>query len=359
METGEGFDKYLAEQMAIINSKLEEYLSNKASDQFIEKILGRAIYEYDKEAINKAVLEPSWYLLNSGGKRWRPVLMLLIIEALGKKREEYIEFSIIPEIIHNATLVHDDIEDRSETRRGKPSVHIKFGEDIAVNLGDFLYYFPIVALLDSKKLTLESKNRILSVYTREMLRVATGQATDIAWHNFLVPLESINEEKYLQMVYNKTGVLARMACKMGAILGGANDEEVEKLGHFGATIGVAFQLQDDLLNITPSTLAEKKGGLGDDITEGKITLMVIDTMQRASQEDKKRLLDILKMHTTDQNIINEAISIIDKYGSKKYAKKRSIEIVKEAWSGIESLLPDSEAKSRIKDLTEFLISRSL
>ncbi len=353
------FDQYLIAQMDVINSKLREYLSDKASDQFIEKILGRAIYDYDKDAIDKAVLEPSWYLLNSGGKRWRPVLMLLVIEALGKNPNDYIEFSIIPEIIHNATLIHDDIEDRSETRRGKPAVHIKYGEDIAVNLGDFLYYFPIVALLDSKKLGIEAKNRVLSVYAREMLRVATGQATDIAWHNFLVPIESISEGKYLQMVYNKTGVLARMACKIGAILGNASEDEVEKLGHFGATIGVAFQIQDDLLNITPSALAEKKGGIGDDITEGKITLMVIDTISKATPKDKSRLIEILGKHTSDKALIEEAISIMAKYHSLEYAKKRSIDIIKDAWKGIDAILPDSEAKGKIKALADFLIERSV
>ena len=288
------FEAYLGEKAGVINAQMKNYLAQNSSDEFLEKLLGKATYKYNHAAIEKALLEPSWYLLGLGGKRWRPVLMMLVIEALGKKSEDFVEFTMIPEVVHNATLVHDDAEDDSPTRRGSPAVHVKYGLDVAINLGDFLYYFPIAALMGSEKLTTRTRGKMMNIYITEMLRVCTGQGMDIAWHRSLVGPEAISEDEYLQMVYNKTGVLARMACELGAMLAGASQSMIKKFGHFGATVGVAFQIQDDLLNIMPSELANNKGGVGDDITEGKITLMVVYALKRAKDADKQRLLEILR-----------------------------------------------------------------
>ncbi|MDE1850382.1 MAG: polyprenyl synthetase family protein [Candidatus Micrarchaeota archaeon] len=362
MKTGKnesGINEYLENRAEEINKIIHESLTMVSSNRSIEKLLGRSGYHYDPETIKKGILEPSLYLLNSGGKRWRPVLMLLIIDALGKNSENFVEFSLIPEVIHNGTLVHDDIEDNSPMRRNQPALHIKYGIDIATNLGDFMYFFPLVALADSSKLSKESKNQVLTVFVKEMTRLSIGQATDITWHKHLIDPMSISTDNYLQMVFDKTGVLARMAAKIGAVLGGADEDTVEALGKFGATIGVAFQIQDDLLNIYPSSVSKSKGGVGEDITEGKLTMLVIHALQKASKTDAQRLIAILNMHTSDPKLIAEAISIIDRYGSKEYAQKVMENIVSNAWQEIEKMLLPSEAKERLKQLAEFLIRRSI
>lgn len=356
--TKDDFESYLKERAEFINTKIREYLEVRSSDQYIETLLGKALYKYNNEAITESVLKPAWYLLGLGGKRWRPILMLLIIEALGKNPDEYIEFAIIPEVVHNATLVHDDIEDDSRTRRGAPAVHIKYGIDVALNLGDFLFYFPVVALLDSKKLSTEVKNKVLSIYVREMLRVTTGQATDIAWHRSMVDPSGITKDNYLEMVYDKTGVLASMACQIAGALCGADDRTIGELGLFGATIGVAFQLQDDVLNLYESRVSHSKGGIGDDITEGKITMLVIHALQNSDEKGRQRLLEILKMHTRDKALINEAIAIITKCKAREYSEKLQEKIVKEAWGRIDKKLPESDAKDRLSQLAEFLIERN-
>jgi geranylgeranyl pyrophosphate synthase len=357
MNNGE-FEDYLRSKAAAINSKLAEYLVKESSDRYVGRLLGRAGHKYHHESLSKAIFEPAWYLIGLGGKRWRSTLMALTIEALGKDSDYYAEFCMVPEIIHNATLIHDDIEDGSVTRRAAPAVHIKYGIDIATNLGDFMFYFPVVALLDSKKLSIKTKNKFLSIYVREMLRATTGQATDLAWHNFLVNPASIEEENYLQMVYDKTGVLARMACKLGGVLCETDDATIEALGNFGATIGVAFQIQDDLLNLYPSRVSETKGGVGEDITEGKISLPVIYALQHSKQKDRKKLLEILKMHTTNQKLKGEAIGIIDASGAKTYCEYVEHKIVKEAWARVNKKLPKSEAKDRLEMMAHFLIDRS-
>jgi geranylgeranyl diphosphate synthase, type I len=359
MENNPQIMEYIKQRGSDVDKKIKEYLTNKDSARYIGSLLGKSGYDYDPKAIYKAILEPATYLLELGGKRWRPVLMLTVIDALGKDSNEYVEFSIIPEVIHNGTLIHDDIEDNSDYRRGALAVHKKFGVDVGVNLGDFMYFFPMVALLDSDKLTKDTKIRMLDVYQREMLRVCVGQATDIAWHGSLVDSLDVSESQYLQMAYSKTGVLASMAAKLGGVLGGADDKTVDALGNFGASIGVAFQLQDDLLNVTESAVATSKGGSGEDISEGKISLLVVYTLAKADEKDKQRLKEILAMHTTDKQLIKEAITIINKYGAPEYTKNLEEKLIKDAWKGVDGVLEDSEAKKMLKSLAEFLINRSI
>lgn len=359
MEDKEQIVNYIKERALSIDKNIGDYLSDKTSVRYLETLLGRSGYKYDAKAIDGAIIAPAKYLFALGGKRWRPVLMLTIIDALGKNSNDYVEFSIIPEVIHNATLIHDDIEDNSEMRRGAPAVHMKYGVDVALNLGDFMFFFPTVALLDSQKLTTETKIRLLDVYQREMLRVTIGQATDIAWHNFLVDPLGVSESEYMQLAYSKTGVLSSMAAKLGAILGGADDKTVQTIGKFGATIGVAFQLQDDILNVSESGVSESKGGVGDDITEGKITLLTIYTISKADKNDRDRLVEILRMHTRDRDLIKEAIGIMKKYNAEEYAKELEFTLMKEAWAEVNKVIPDSDSKKILKSLAEFLINRSI
>ncbi len=342
------------------DEQLNEYLKNFSNQDKIDALLGnKTDYDYDIEAIQKGTLDPITYMLGLGGKRWRPVLMLDIISALGKDPDKYVKFSIIPEIIHNATLLHDDAEDNSAKRRGADAVHVKYGIDVAINTGALMYYMAPLFIFNEKDIDKDMAFSIIRIYQREMMRVHIGQSIDIAWHRALVDPFGVTERQYLQMVMSKTGVLARMAAMLGGVIGGADAGLTEALGRFGASIGVAFQIKDDLLNITPSQLADKKGGVGDDISEGKITLMVIKTFSVANAEDRTRLKEILTMHTKDWKLIDEAISIIDKYGAKEYCVKKAREITDAAWVKVDKLLPESDGKANLKKLSDFLINRDV
>ena len=350
---------YLKGRAVAVDAAVREYLTNTANSRHLQNLLGRSGYQYDQEAITKGIIDPALYLFSLGGKRWRPVLLLNVIDALGKDSSKFIEFSIIPEIIHNGTLIHDDIEDGSAMRRGAPAVHMKYGTDVALNLGDFMFYFPIVALLDSPKLTEHEKSRVLAIYQREMLKLSLGQATDIAWHRGLRDQSKVTEKQYLQMVYSKTGVLASMAAKIGAVLAGADDKTVEALGRFAASIGVAFQIEDDILNLKVCGVSKNKGAVGEDITEGKVTLLVIHALEKAKESDRERLLEILGMHTTDRRLIDNAISIINRYKSEEHAKEIEYKLIRDAWSSVDELLPDNDSKRMLKALAEYLINRTI
>jgi geranylgeranyl diphosphate synthase type I len=352
-------EKFLEEKAPLIDKAIEKYIPRKFSRKSILFKVNPPKYSYNVETLNKTIAGPIWDILDRGGKRWRPTLFLLICEALGKKSDDYLDFAIIPEVIHNGTLIIDDIEDASDLRRGKPCTYKIYGEDIAVNAGNTMYYLPLLPLLEKRAQIKPEKLRdIYEVYVQEMINLSMGQAMDIAWHRGIANADELGEEDYLQMCAYKTGTLARMAAELAAVLAGASKELVEKLGRFAESIGVAFQMQDDVLDLIGKEFAEKKGGRGQDITEGKRTLMVIHTLTIASNADKGRLIQILNMHTSNQALRNEAVFIMQKYNAIEYVRQMSAQIVEESWKEAERLLQASEAKEKLKAFAEFLIRRS-
>ncbi|MEM1566064.1 MAG: polyprenyl synthetase family protein [Candidatus Bathyarchaeia archaeon] len=353
-------EKLLEEKATLINKAIEKYIPRFFSKNALLFKVTPPRYSYNTEALNKAIAEPVWEFLDRGGKRWRPTLFLLICEALRKNPEDYLDYAIIPEVVHNGTLIIDDIEDSSEYRRGKPCTYKIYGLDIAINAGNAMYYLPLLPLMENReKIGAEKLARIYEIYVQEMINLSLGQAMDIAWHRGLADADRISEEDYLQMCAYKTGTLARMAAKIAAVLADANEELVEKLGLFAESIGIAFQIQDDILDLTGEEFAEKKGGRGQDITEGKRTLMVIHTLRVANPNDRKRLIEILGMHTADQRLRDEAIAIMQKYGSIDYAKNFARKIVEESWKNVEKLLPPSDAKEKLNAFAKFLIERKI
>jgi geranylgeranyl pyrophosphate synthase len=353
-------ERFLAETAALIDKAIEKYLPRKFSEKSILFKVNPPLYSSNLDALNKGIAEPIWELLDRGGKRWRPALFLLICEALGKDSEDCLDLAIIPEVVHNGTLIVDDLEDSSELRRGKPCTYRIFGVDVAVNAGNAMYYLPLLPLMEKKaKLPAETLRDIYEVYVQEMINLSLGQAMDITWHRGIANADNLDEEDYLQMCAYKTGTLARMAAKISAVLAGANKELVEKLGRFAESIGVAFQMQDDVLDLTGKEFAEKKGGVGQDVTEGKRTLMVIHTLKNASNADRKRLIQILNMHTSNQALRDEAIALMQKYGAIDHATRTAARIAEESWKEVDKLLPASEAKEKLKAFAEFLIKRNI
>ena len=343
----------LSSYAEIVNKMLEKYVPKKVDERTMTEIFGAAEYRYEPESINKGIFEPFWDLLERGGKRWRPALMLMIYEALGGKIEEIAPLSIIPEVIHNGTLAVDDVEDESEFRRGKPCIHRIYGTDIAINMGNFMYYFPLT-VLDRVGVGEEKKLAILDEYVRLMIRLSLGQAMDISWHRGLV--EKVDEEQYLQMTLFKTGALAGFAAKLASIMAEASEDVSEKLSKFAELIAVAFQIQDDILNIIGE---EEKYGkeIGGDITEGKRTIMVIHALRNLPEKEARRLMEILNKKTGEKNLIREAINLLKKAGSVDYAKKVARDLAEQALTILRQAVPDNEGRRKLEALAEFLISR--
>jgi geranylgeranyl diphosphate synthase type I len=200
----------------------------------------------------------------------------------------------------------------------------------------------------------EKKNKLYDTFIDEMTKISLGQATDIAWHK---GMDDVNEEKYLQMCAFKTGTLARMAAKFSAVVVGLGDDEIEKVGACAESIGVAFQIQDDILNITGSKDWGKE--YADDITEGKRSMMVVRTLDIANKKDKKRLVEILGKHTRNKKLLDEAIEILKKYDSINYSKEFARKLVSDAWKGVRDVIPENAAKNKIEDFVKFMVEREV
>lgn len=351
--------KYLEQKKPIIDEAIRKYLPEKLTKEHLEWIFGKPRYAYDLEAIQRSLADPVWDLLNRGGKRWRPALLLMITEAVGGDLEKIKDFVAISELVHNGSLVVDDVEDRSQMRRGEPCVHIKYGVDVGINAGNFIYFLPALSLIKNRKLFPEKLLlRAWEAYAQELTNIHCGQGMDIVWHNGKADANNLTEQQYLQMCAYKTGTLARLSARLAVILSGGSEETEKALGKFAESIGVAFQIQDDILSASGKEFQAKKG-FGDDITEGKRTLIVIETLKRASTGDKEKLIKILDAHTKDGKEIQGALDILHKYGAIGYCAEVAREMVKESWNEAESILPPSSAKQKLKQFADYLVERQI
>lgn len=337
-----------------VERELARILPESITAEWVEKAIGKTRWAQDTDALTHTLSAPVRNFLNRGGKRWRPLLMMLSSEAVGGTAEAVLPYTVIPELIHNGTLIVDDIEDRSELRRGQPTMHKIYGIDVAINAGNTIYFLPSTLIRDAP-FPAETKVRAYDIINTQLLKCHIGQAIDISWHGkqtALIP----SEQLYLQMCADKSGSLACMAAKLGALLGGGCEKHIDALGVFAETAGVVFQIQDDILNISGHQGIGKD--YGDDIREGKKTLMVIHALNNASAEDRERLQEILAAHTSDSKLISEAIGIIERNGSIAYARAVAQQLVHRAWNEVSVILPDLPAKDKLKQIAQALLDRS-
>ncbi len=290
-----------------------------------------------------------------GGKRIRPALLMLSFRALkGKDEKNAVRAAALMELFHNFSLIHDDIEDDSQFRRGKPTLHISHGIPIALNSGDALYTV-VWNWLMALDLPAERKVKLASIAGCAFQKVVEGQGIELNWHKS--GKVCISEEDYFTMVAGKTGALMGASCEAGAYLAGADPQTMEKFRLFGESLGVAFQIHDDILNIVGEFEKYKKE-IGGDISEGKRTLMVIHAMAHATPAEKKRLSSILLSGTKDQKEIGEAIALLRKYDSPNYAKVKARTFVEDACAFLGSL-PKSRERDALAKLADYAISRDL
>ncbi len=351
----------LARHRKECQQQIEKVFPREFSRMWLKNYLHEPKYalSYDINALNEALSKPVYDLLDRKGKMWRPGLMLLCAQAVTKKSEKEVVKKITPlvpivELLHNGSLVADDIEDRSEMRRGKEALHKIYGEDVAINAGNALYFFPFLVLF--RNLGHYDEKTRLAVYdivTENMLKLHLGQALDIHWHNH--PDATITEKHYLQMCMLKTGCLSSTAAKLGAAVMGGSRKEVAALEKFGHLAGVAFQIQDDILNVKPSEQWRKVKG--EDITEGKMSLMVVHTLSKATPADRERLLSILKRHTAAAEDIDEAIALLEKYRAIAYAKARAASLIQDAVSSMKKDLKQSDARQQLLAFADYMITR--
>jgi len=287
------------------------------------------------------------HLIGSGGKRFRPLLLLAASALCGYRGEKRYPLSAVIEFIHTATLLHDDVIDAATTRRGKISANNVWGNAASVLVGDFLYS-------KSFKLMTEHGNlaviKLLSTTTNTMSEGEVFQLVKCGDIN-------INEKEYLTIIEKKTAILISAACAVGGILGSASDTQIEALTRFGMRLGSAFQITDDTLDYVAKE-EEFGKAIGKDIEEGKITLPLIRTMKKCTPEEKNIIRRAVENKEKDGQVISDILSLIHRYDGINYSLNKAKTYIDE-WKGFLESFEDSEPKASLLAISDYIIERRL
>ena len=293
--------------------------------------------------------EASVYLTKAGGKMLRPALALITSEAVGGNSQVALKSAAAIELIHTFSLIHDDIMDKDDMRRGMPSVHKVWGDDVAILAGDTLFSKAFEIILASEGTTCEQNNRTLATVADACVKICEGQASDMEFEDRF----DVSEDEYMSMIFKKTGALIAAATKVGAIMGGASDEIIDAMYEYGRLIGLAFQIQDDYLDLVSDSETLGKP-IGSDIVKGKMTIIAIKGL---ACDDSDELIEILKDEDNSEEDIARAIEILSNCGAIDYAHDLALESVMKAKEVLE-ILDDSSSKQVLVDIADFVLERN-
>ncbi|HHL72222.1 MAG TPA: polyprenyl synthetase family protein [Bacteroidetes bacterium] len=321
--------------------RLKEILAPIRSDLDAFEKEFKSILKSDIFLIDKVVS----YLVSNRGKRLRPILVLLVSRLGGQEpSQKRLQAAAIIELLHTATLVHDDVVDDSYRRRGFPSVNSIWKNKISILIGDYLFSKSLLSMLSLQDFA------VFEIISRTAERMSQGE---------LLQMERskdfwMEEDIYFRMIGDKTASLITAACQLGIVTADARGEEFEMMGKFGENIGLAFQIRDDLLDLLGR---EKKTGkpIGNDLRENKITLPLLHALKKAERREARRIIRLVKNGAKDKDI-EEIIRFIEENGGVAYAHERAQRLTSEA-IGMLSYYPDSTYKDVLIKLVQFITMR--
>ena len=348
-----------------IEKELDSSLPQRADRDWATDSFGPLLDGLDMSHM-QPLLDPTRSLVDLGGKRWRPLLLVLCAESMAVRsnvdadcaKENAFHLAPLVEFIHTASLIHDDIEDRAETRRGKPAAYKTYGLDAALNAASWLY-FQAATCIDRTSTTTEMKNMLLGLYTMEARKLHLGQAMDISWHNKKSFFPTRDE--YLAMVQCKTGTLSSLAAKAGTMVAGADMDAVEKAGRAAAKIGAGFQIIDDVINLKTGNPGKIRG---DDIVEGKKSLPVLLFIEESGPDSvlAKKLVDCFE-HAESEGIsspsVEAAIKILDESGAVDRAAKMGSDFIEEGCADFEKIFgTENPGAIKIRELFTAMVPKN-
>jgi len=330
----------LREYGAITRAALRDYLPSREPRRYLYDILA----DYPER----------------GGKMMRPSLCIATARAFGARLEDAVRTAVAIELLHNALLIHDDIEDESESRRGRPTLHLLHGVPLALNAGDTLTAMSLRPLLENcDRIGMHIALRILQETERTARESAEGQAMELGWRRDNVL--DLDDSDYLQMVLKKTCWLGTIfPGRVGALIGTRREVDLEPLTRFGFFLGAAFQIQDDLMNlIADESYGKERDG---DLWEGKRTLMLIHLLREANPEERSQLQSILALPREDRTLdqISWMRRAIVKYGGVEHARDCAHALAGAAqheYSQIYGQLPESRDRRFIEQMTTWVVKR--
>ena len=302
--------------------------------------------EFGRDTVSRveAITEIGEYLRGGGGKRIRPALLLLAAKLFNYQGRGAIRLGAVVEIIHTATLVHDDIIDEAEIRRGRPAANTQWGNSKCVLAGDWLY-------MQAFKIAVEERNfRILDTLIELTQQMVEGELLQMEKLGKLISIE-----EHFDLIYRKTACLFSVCMRMGAILGGASPEQEESLAQYGLDLGMAFQVVDDVLDLTASENVLGKP-VASDLREGKVTMAVIHALERCAPQERKLIETVIRERAFDGVTHPQVLAVLNRYGSLDAANDKALQYATLARNAICSF-PDSDIKRALLWAPEFVVAR--
>jgi geranylgeranyl pyrophosphate synthase len=329
-----------------MNKDVERIISEKYS--LIDKEIAKVFPKETIPNLHNAV----WYHLNTGGKRIRPALAIITCEALGGDTKKVLPFAAACEILHQWLLIHDDIEDKDKIRRNKETVWAKYGLAHGINIGDYMSHKVFELILNSKNYGVDEKKilKLVDIIVNTAIRTAEGQSMDINLRNSSNP----TEKEYMEMVKAKTSYYLTVPMVGGAIIADADEKIIKKILEYGEKIGPAFQISDDLLDLTSG---KGRKEVGRDIKEGKKSILTIHCLQKCGRDGRKKLLSILNKDParTTKDEVDYVKKLFEKYGSISYAKSKAKRLAEEAKEEVKDM--PHELKELLDYFADYLVER--
>ncbi len=322
--------------------------SIKKNAKFVNKFLRKELNGNPKQLYDAAS-----HLIIHGGKRLRPYLVLKSCQMLGGKQSDAISAASAVEMIHNFTLVHDDIMDNDEMRHGVTTTHKKFDIPLAILAGDVLYSKAYNTISSKSKLSSNYTTQLVSKLSKVCIKICEGQVDDIKFaENKKIP----TEKEYVKMIEKKTAVLFEVSCAMGAICAKRKQKDVKNLSVFGRNLGIAFQITDDLIGIIGDSKITKKP-VGNDIREGKKSLPIILAIKKARGQNRTKIMRVFGNSGASKQQINLAVNVIRSLGVEKEVRDIALKYAQRAEKSISSYT--GSAKNEMAALLSFVTKRSL
>lgn len=337
----------------MVNHIFEKFLNEKTAsfDSYMAEFFGEGTHP----DMWRYLYGPLSEFSNNAGKRHRPLICMLACRAVGGDDQMARAAGAAIEHFHTAALIHDDIADESQLRRGKPCLHHQIGEGLAINAGDLALSLVTGTVLVDDSLSDAVKLRVLKELVDMTTRTIEGQALDIGWardERF-----DITVEDYLTMAAHKTAFYSGgVPLAVGAIIGGGSEEQIETLRAYGMSTGLAFQIQDDLLNLIGSEESTKKD-FRSDITEGKRTLVVVHALANAAPEARERLIQILSAKEKDPAVLAEAVDIMQATGSVEYARAYAENLTNTAKGRLVEKVGPSLSRDLLISMADWFVNR--
>lgn len=315
--------------------------------QDLSKLFAQQFNKKHFPAQPQNLYEPCDYFLQIGGKRIRPVLCLLGNELFDDIKQDAYEAATAIELFHNFTLIHDDMMDAASLRRGMQTVHTKYNSNIALLSGDVML---IRAYEYINKIDMQYQSKILHLFNKTATEVCEGQQMDMDFEQ----QENVSLDEYVKMISLKTSVLIAAALQMGAIIGGASENNCNHIYQFGLNLGIAFQIQDDYLDAfgDPEKFGKEVGG---DIKQNKKTFLFLHALEVANAEQKKKIEELIKTNPADK--VEQMLAIFKACNVDEWANELKEKYYNKAMESLESIAVVSSRKQSLKELAEFLIQR--